>query len=90
MSSTLPPATHPIHTLMDKLFELYVRLKHTGGQSGAMNVLEAYNHFIRESDRGRACSMALKCKSLFTTQDYEDIKKLVEEVVSLYEWDETR
>lgn len=43
-----------------------------------MNVIEAYDYFAREGDRGRLCPMALKCQKLFSQEDYQDIKKLIE------------
>lgn len=71
------PPTIPIHFLMDHLYDLFQRLKHTGNNEKGMNVLEAMDYFSRESTKGRSCTYALKCQKLFTLQDYNDIKEMI-------------
>lgn len=70
------PATLPIHTLLDTLADLQERMSHTGDDPGTMNVIESHDYFSRESNQGRECTYALKAKSLFLQQDYEQIKLL--------------
>jgi len=70
------PATLPIHTLLDCLYDLQEKMSHTGEDASAMNVIEAHDYFSRESDQGRECTYALKARALFTTQDYQQTKQL--------------
>jgi hypothetical protein len=56
-------------------------MSHTGDNPKKMNVIEAYSKFIETSPKGRTCTYALKCKSLFMMQDYKEVKKLLEEVL---------
>lgn len=79
-----------IHFLMDKLFQLQKRLKHTGTNETGMNVIEAYNHFVNTSDKGRTCTYALKCKELFINQDLKEIKQLLEETLELINEEENK
>lgn len=67
-----------IHLLLDHLRDLQVRMNNVGGNPGAMNVIEAYDYFIRESDSGRNCPMALKALKLFSSEDYQEIRKMIE------------
>lgn len=73
-----PSPLSPLHSLLDSLRDFQKRTNNLGGNPGAMNVIEAYDYFAREGDRGRLCPMALKCQKLFSQEDYQDIKKLIE------------
>lgn len=50
------------------------------GQPNGM--LERYNYFIYNSEHGRECKYARKCLDIFLEEDYEDIRKLLLEVLS--------
>ena len=74
-TKTRPPPSNPIHHLLDHLRELQIRMSNLGGNPAGMNVIEAYDYFIRESDSGRNCPMALKAQKVFFSEDYQDIKE---------------
>ena len=69
--------------LMDMLFDLYLRLSSSGGNPGAMNVLEAYHTFVNKSTSGRKCTYALKTQSLFFKKDYAYIRDKVFEITEI-------
>lgn len=75
------PAGHPIHSVMDSLFDLWVRMKDHDGSQKNNNMLEKYDYFVRHSNRGRSCTYAHKCKALFLMSDYQDVKKQLLEVI---------
>jgi hypothetical protein len=82
------PST-PLHRVLDVLEDLRERLNRTGpeGADGS-DFLRRYRSFIEISDKGRACTYAMKCKELFLLSDYHDIKELLEQVqeaIELYE-----
>lgn len=75
------PATSPLDTLMDHLFDLWKRMSHTGETSDGMNVLESFDYFSREGNRGRDCTYARKSQHLFYKQDYCDIKRMIQQII---------
>lgn len=76
-----PAASEPIHSVMDSLYDLWVRIKDHKGSQKNNNMLEKYDYFVRNSNRGRSCTYAHKCKALFLLSDYEDIKKHLLQVI---------
>lgn len=82
--ATLPPASLPIHHLLDKLYDLQQRLLHTGGGNG-IEILQKYRGLIQSSNMGRACTYAMKCKNLLMANDYQEIKKLIQEILAIME-----
>lgn len=81
MLSTKPrhPPSKPIHHLLDSLRDLQVRLEQTGGGS-RLELLEAYDYFCREGERGRSCPYSIKCERLFLREDFQEIREMIEEV----------
>ena len=79
-----PPAPLVFQQFMDILSDLLVRLKHTGGKEGAMSPIEAYQHFIT-GENGRNCRLAIRARSLFENQDYQQVKELLLKAVELIE-----
>ena len=77
-----PPPTEPIHLILDSLSDLIERASTHDNKNKKNSMVEKYDYFIRHSDRGRACTYALKCKQLFVMSDLDDIKKEVEKLVS--------
>jgi len=69
-----PTSSSPIHQLLDQLRDLQIRMESVDGNSG-MNIIEAYDHFIRSSNKGRACTYSVKCEKLFIDNMYNDIKE---------------
>jgi len=80
-----PAPYHPLHNLLDTLRDLQLRMKNTGGKERGMNVLEAYDTFIRSNETGRACIYAVRCKSLFKRQDYKDIRDIILKLADIIE-----
>lgn len=78
-----PAATLPIHSVLDRLFDLFDRVRNHAGEHRDNNIVEKYDYFIRHSSRGRSCSYSLKCKALFELSDYEDIKDLTAKLVEV-------
>lgn len=76
-SQNRPTASSCDQLLLDLLWDLSIRLK-TNQPGNSM--LERYNYFIRSSDRGRACTYAMKCKQLFYTYDYQEVKELLKKI----------
>lgn len=65
----------PTQQLLDILYDLSYRLSHHDGDG--IDLLERYDYFVRNSERGRACTYALKCKQLFYLSDYDKVKELL-------------
>jgi len=72
-------ATNPLHLFLDTLCDLSQRLQHHEGDG--IDILERYDFFVRNSNKGRACTFSHKCQQLFLTGDYEDIKKKLLDVI---------
>ena len=71
----------PIDYILDMLYDLKVRLdRHAKGPTG-QGVLEKYDYFCRVSDKGRACTYAMKSKALFLTCDFPEIKDMLEKLL---------
>lgn len=76
-----PPSLNPLHSFMDNLEDLRVRMSHTGDKPASFSSIEMYGGLIKTSEHGRDCQFALKSLSLFLAVDYDDIKRLI---VDLY------
>jgi hypothetical protein len=71
----------PIDYTLDQLYDLKLRLdKHGTGPAGS-GMLEKYDYFTRVSDKGRACTYAMKSKSLFLNYDFPEIKQMLEKLL---------
>ena len=75
-----PSPSIPIHSLLDELRDLQVFLNQPGEK---MKLLEAYDHFIKESDKGRMCTYSLKCKALFETNMYSEVRDRIKSINNL-------
>ena len=78
---TRPEATEPVDSVLDALADLYKRITHHENKEKENNMLEKYDYFCYHSERGRACTYAMKSKALFLMGDYPDVKKEIEKVV---------
>ena len=72
-----PPPQSLIHLLLDQLRDLQKRMNTTHANGEGMNVIEAYDHFTRTSNKGRACTYSTKCEKLFIDHMYSDIKQYI-------------
>jgi hypothetical protein len=81
MTKERPKTSEPCHVFLDKLFNLYHRVEHFRGEEAENNLLKKYDYFIRHSDKGRACTYAMKCKQLILAAEFKDLKGLIEELV---------
>jgi hypothetical protein len=74
--------SHPIHHLLDTLADLYFTLQDSG--TPKTNYLEAYDHFVRTSERGRACTYAMEGKSRFMKECYNEVKQRFLEALAAF------
>jgi len=71
-----------IDNVLDLLSDLRERLdRHTPTGKEGSSMLEKYDYFCRVSDKGRACSYAMKSKQLFLLCDLKDVKTLLEKLI---------
>ena len=77
MSKTRPSPLLPIHSLLDQLKDLQTLLEQ---KDEKIPLIEAYNQFIRESNRGRECTYAVKCQLLFQKQLYKKVKEHIKKI----------
>lgn len=75
------PSSDPSQQILDILYDLSYRLRHHDGDG--IDLLERYDYFIRNSERGRACTYALKCKHLFYLSDYDKVKELLIKLIEV-------
>jgi len=70
---------------MDRLFDLRERLSHTKGNVAGTDVIGAYDTFIRASEAGRSCPLAMRARSLFENNDYQDVKNILCDIMETIE-----
>jgi hypothetical protein len=67
--------------ILSALWALYQRINTHGGVLKDANMIERWAKFSEHSEAGENCQFAKKCQYLFEKYDYEDIRKLVLEVL---------
>ena len=72
-----PPATEPLHFILDALEDLRMALQHSESDPKRSSYLEMIDKFNRISDKKRGCSYALKAQKLFLLSDYDKIKNKI-------------
>lgn len=86
MSEDRPPQRSKEEELMDALIDLRERLRrHKKDGKSDDDMLRRYDYFIKNSNVGRQCQYAQKCKMLFFTVDYLEVKELISQIHKLME-----
>jgi hypothetical protein len=70
--------------LIIELWNLCERIRNHGGKPDLDSMAERYKYFVENSEHGKDCSYARKCRDLFERHDYEDVKKQFLLVASLW------
>jgi hypothetical protein len=68
------------HDLLEQLEALRVLLNQPHDK---INLVEAYNYFLKASGKGKDCSYAIKCRKLFEEKLQEDVVILIKELYKI-------